>query len=123
MVLVDEAEHALVPRTAVAMEDIRAALRPVGIELDDELGVVTFASPCVIRGKLAGHIVMRGEKAPISILVMPYETVSARLTVERSDLKGVLVPMSRGTIAILGAPEEELSKIESKVLSVFKWQV
>ena len=123
MVLVDEAEHALVPRDPVGLEDIRAALRPVGIELDDELGVVTFASPCVVRGKLAGHIVVRGEKAPISILVMPNETVSDRLTVERADLKGVLLPLSGGTIAILSAPGEELTRIESKVLTVFRWQV
>ena len=123
MALVDEAEHALVPRAPVALEDIRAALRPVGIDLSDELGMVTFASPCVVRGKLAGHIVMQGEKAPISILLMPNESVSGRLTVERSDLKGVLLPMKQGTIAILGAPEEELTGIENKVLSLFSWHV
>ena len=123
MTLVDEAEFALASRSPVALEDIRIALRPVGIELDDELGVVTFASPCVVRGKLAGHIVMRGKKAPISILLMPNETLARRLTLERSDLKAVLLPMQQGTIAILGAPEEELAGIESKVLSLFKWQV
>ena len=123
MALVDEAEHALVPRAPVSLEDIRAALKPVGIDLNGEPGVVTFASPCVVRGKLAGHIVIKGEKAPISILLMPNESVSGRLTIERSDLKGVLLPMKQGAIAILGAPEEELSAIENKVLSLFKWQV
>ncbi len=123
MALVDEAQHALVPRTPVSLEEIRATLKPVGIDLDDKPGVVTFVSPCVVRGKLAGHMVMQGETAPISILLMPNQSVPDRLTVERSDLKGVLIPMQQGTIAILGAPEEALTGIEIKVLSLFKWEV
>ena len=122
MVLVDQAEHALVPKTPIVLREIRAALKPVGVGLNEELGVVTFANPCVVRGKLAGHIVMQGAQAAISILLLPHETVRGRTTVERADLKAVLLPMKQGTIAILGAPDEELADIENKVLSVFNWR-
>ena len=126
--VVTEAEHALVSTTPVALEDIRIALASVGVELYGEFAgvrqfVVTFASPCVVRGKLAGHIVVRGETAPISILLMPSETVSERVTLQRADLKAVLLPLRQGTIAILAAPQEELASIERKVLSLFRWQV
>lgn len=121
--LIDEAEHALVPVVPVALQQIRASLKPVGIDLTREIGVVTFASPCVVRGKLAGHLVLRGEKAPISILMMPNESLAERLDVDERDSVGVVVPSGRGAIAIVGARGEPLEAIENLLRNAVRWSV
>ena len=119
--LINEAEHALLPNTPVDLRRIREALMPVGVELVTEIGVVTFASPCVLRGKLAGHIVLRGEKSHISVLFMPNESIDARLSFNRGESVGIVVPRGRGSIAIVGAPGEPLEAVESLVRRSLQW--
>lgn len=120
--LIDEAQHALAPTDPVTLQDIEVALRPVGVALEREIGVVTFASPCFVRGKVAGHLVVQGEKAPISVLLMPSERVKARSMVTGMELRGYLIPTAKGAIAIVGAPGEALEGIEDRVRAAVRWE-
>ena len=120
--LINEATHALVPQDPVQLEAIRAALRPAGVSIEKSIGVVTFASPCVVRGKLAGHLVLRGRLAPISVLLSPGAQLRSPQTVDAPDLHGLVVPSSAGTIAIVGAPGEELDELVEQLLSAVLWQ-
>ena len=113
--IIAEEAYALEPTAPISLSRIQLALNPLGISMEHEVGTVTFASPCVVRGKLAGHLVIRGEKAPITVMVMPREPLDARLMVGESNAVGVIVPSGAGSIAILGAPGERLDGIEKLV--------
>lgn len=117
----NEAQHALIPTAPVGLPQIRESLMPVGVELERETGVVTFASPCLIRGQLAGHIVLRGGKSHISVLLMPNESLPAQLAVNESGSVGIVVPDGRGSIAIIGAPGECLDALASALCRSLRW--
>ena len=121
--LINQAAHALVPQDPVDPAVMQAALKPAGVAIGDPIGVVTFASPCIVRGKMAGHLVVRGELAPISVLLIPGTAVEGTQIVKGPDLEGLLVPSSHGTIAVVGVPGEALDAIVARLRSSVRWQV
>lgn len=120
--VIEVAQHALAASKPVAWAQVQLALRPAGVGLSGDIGVVTFASPCVVRGKIAGHIVIRGDKAPVTVLLMPSERVRVRSSFGGPDYRGYLVPTDVGTIAIVGAPEEGLERFEDQVRAAVRWK-
>jgi len=120
--LIAQAQFSFQPRDPVALERIRSVLQPLGVDLTDEIGTVTFASPCVVRGRLAGHLVVQGEKAPITVLLMPRERVRERAPLTDDNMNGYLLPADEGAIAIIGAPGERLEAIEQRVRAAVRWQ-
>ena len=53
---------------------------------------VTFAGPCIVRGKLSGHIVVQGETAPVTVFLIKEQLVSNRATIRSDHYTGVVVP-------------------------------
>ncbi len=119
--LVDEAERTLPVGEPVSVSHIRSVLKSVGVGLGQDIGEVTFVGPCVVRGKVAGHVMLRGKTAPISVLLMPGERVSARALFVDGGHRGVLLPAKSGAIAIVAAPGEALEAIEVRVRSAVRW--
>jgi len=119
--LIAEAGYALDARGPVSEDEIAAALMPVGLGLDGPIGEVTFASRCLVRGRLAGHLVLRGESAPVTVFLIPHSLVEVRADVSSPTLAGFVMPDGLGTIAIVGAPGEQLAGIEEKVRAAVRW--
>lgn len=119
--LVDEAERTLPVGKPVSVSHIQSVLKSVGVGLGQDIGEVTFVGPCVVRGKVAGHVMLRGKTAPISVLLMPGERVSSRALFVDGGHRGVLLPGKNGAIAIVAAPGEALEAIEVRVRSAVRW--
>ena len=121
--LIHNAPYALTAKGPVQAPAMRAALSPVGVGVEGSIGEVTFASRCFVRGNLAGHLVVKGKTAPVTIFLIPSEQVTARTTVTNPLLSGILLPSGPGTIAIVGAPGEILDEIEARVQKFVRWSV
>ncbi len=121
MALVAEAGYALAARGPVSEEEVAAALLPVGLGLEGEIGDVTFASRCLVRGRLAGHLVLRGDTAPVTVFLIPHAMVEERADVRSATLAGFVLREGQGTIAIVGAPGEQLAGIEARVRAAVRW--
>ena len=119
---VNEELFALTASGPVGEEELQALIKPVGLELTGYIGNVTFATLCVVRGKITGHLVMEGEKAPVTVLLMPNERVKERSVIREDHLRGMIVPQGNGALVIVGAPGEPLDSIASRVQSVVRWQ-
>ena len=119
--LIQDAPYALSAKGPVHATEILAALRPVGVSVYGEIGPVTFASRCFVRGNLAGHLVLKGATAPVTIFLIPSEQVAKRTAVTSPHLSGILLPNGPGTIAIIGAPGEVLEDIEARIQEVVRW--
>jgi len=119
--LVNGAPDALAAGVPVSSSDISAALEPVGLDLDGEIGDVTYAGRCLVRGKLSGHIVVQGDTAPITVFLINEQLVSDRATIRSNHYTGVVLPQGSGTIAIVSLPGEALEKVEARVRSAIRW--
>jgi hypothetical protein len=90
-------------------------------QLDHGAGLISYAQSCKINGKTVPHLVIQGEHGPVTILLMPDETVAEAVSLDGENIHGVILPVGSGSIAIIGAREERLEHIEKSVLNSVMW--
>ena len=86
---------------------------------DDAL--ITYAAPCVINGKKAPHLVIQGQYGPVTIVLLPGEAVAEATPLDGENVRGVILPVGEGSIAIIGNREEELEPIQENVVNSLTW--
>ena len=119
--LVNGAPYALAAGKPVSGGEISAALAPVGLDLAGEIGNVTYAGRCMVRGKVLGHIVVQGETAPVTVFLIGEQLVAERATIRSNRYSGIVVRQGAGTIVIVGTTGESLEKIEARIRSAIRW--
>ena len=65
------------------------ALRGIGAEATGDLGDVLFANLCVFKERRIAHIILKGRSAPVTVMIMPREPVSAPRHIWSDDQKGL----------------------------------
>jgi hypothetical protein len=109
--------------TDVAVSDERLA-RAVPASLatyERGTALITYAQACVINGNDVPHLVIQGQHGPVTILLMPEEKVSAVTPFDGESVKGVILPVGEGSIAIIGNRDERLEPIQKNVLNSVAW--
>jgi len=109
--------------TDVAVSDARLE-RVVSADvahLDHSAGLITYAQTCIVNGREVPHLVLQGEHGPVTILLMPEQTVSGPESVIGESVQGVIIPVGEGSIAIFGEREEALDRYQRKVLDSVTW--
>jgi len=115
------ATYALAPTARVSEQQINAVLRPVGLAISGKVGRVTFAGRCKIKGRKAGHLVIRGTHAPIVVFLMPHQRVARVEVVHGSELDALLLPAPGGAIAVVGHPGRGIEQVASQVRAAVSW--
>jgi hypothetical protein len=90
-------------------------------QMDHAAGLITYAQSCVINGHEVPHLVIQGEKGPVTILLLPDEMVTEAILLSDEFSEGVILPVGNGSIAIIGVRGEQLEKIEQSVLDSVVW--
>jgi hypothetical protein len=85
-----------IPSSALAY-----ALARTGVRLEGDVGDVTYANTCWFRGRGVPHLVVRSAAGPVTIMVLPHESLPRRRPFDEGGYRGVLVPAARGSIAVL----------------------
>ncbi len=107
-------QHHLHDDNNVALAKLNTLLFDFNLRLDSSLGKINYAGSCTI-GKTKGvHIVVQADTGPVTILLMPDETLKFRKAVNAADFSGVVVPMNNGSFAIVGGKQESLSNLEQR---------
>jgi hypothetical protein len=109
--------------TDVAVSDDRLARAvPASLAVYDRgEALITFAAPCVINGNSVPHLVVQGQHGPVTILLMPDEEVAEATPIDGVNVKGVILPVGSGSIAIVGGRDEPLEPIKKNVVNSVTW--
>ncbi len=109
--------------TDVAVPDDRLArVVPASLAVfDRDQTLITYAQPCVINGHKVPHLVIQGERGPVTILLMPEEMVGEATPIDGENVKGVILPVGNGSIAIIGDRDERLEPIQKNVVNSVTW--
>ncbi|MBT8091194.1 MAG: DUF3379 domain-containing protein [Gammaproteobacteria bacterium] len=110
-----------VSTTPVSSARLARAVPADVASLDHSAGLITYARSCEINGKTVPHLVIQGEHGPVTILLMPDEALAEAVPLDGENIHGVIVPVGAGSIAIIGAREERLERIENNVLNSVNW--
>ena len=89
--------------------------------MDTGIGLVTYAQSCVINGRKVPHLVIQGERGPVTILLMPEQKVDGVQPIDGQSINGVILPVGDGSIAIIGETGEDLERIQNNVNSSVTW--
>lgn len=90
--------------------------------MNHDAGLITYARSCNINGHTVPHLVIQGAHGPITLLLMPEEAVAESQTLDGDNIHGVILPVGNGSIAIIGAREEDLTRVEKSVLNSVSWR-
>lgn len=85
------------------------------------LGQVRYAVRCRIRRFRGLHLVVAGERGPVTVLLMPGERLSGPEELDAPGLSGVLIPTGYGSMAVVGQPEESLTSVTARVQDAVAW--
>ncbi len=87
-----------------------------------DAGLITYAESCEINGNVVPHLVIQGERGPVTIILLPDEKTDAPTPFEGGGFSGLLVPVGEGSIAIIGEEgPENLDRIREKFVSSAAW--
>ncbi len=121
---VDHEPMALLPSSTPVSDSRLANAVPNRIAtMNRGIGLITFAEFCSINGKDVPHLVIQGERGPITILLMPHEKVAEATTFDGVNIRGVILPVGDGSIAIIGDREEPLEEVQQNVLDSVMWSI
>lgn len=112
----------LVTDVAVSDQQFAAVARPALVEMDRSIGLISYAMSCKINGHEVPHLVIQGVAGPVTILLMPHETVAQAEEIVGQSIHGVILPVGKGSIAIVGARTEELDQWREKVIEKVQWK-
>ena len=119
---VDHEPAALLPSsTPVSDTQLLRAVPEDIATMNRAAGLITYAQSCTINGKDVPHLVVQGAHGPITILLMPHESVAQATTLNGVNIKGIILPVGDGSIAIIGDREEQLDQVKQNVLDSVMW--
>lgn len=102
---------------------LRRVVRSGNASIDRDVGLITYARSCVINRRQVPHLVMQGENGPITLLLMPDESVAGAEVIEGESIEGVVLPVGEGSIAIIGNRGEDLDAIRQRVVDSVTWSI
>jgi hypothetical protein len=109
--------------TAVAEERLAQVVNDDIGTMDRDIGLVTYAMSCKINGRTIPHLIIQGEKGPITLLLMPEEMVTMPVPLSGKSIHGVILPVGNGSIAIIGGRDERLDEIQERVVNSVEWSI
>jgi hypothetical protein len=119
---VDHEPKALQPSaTPVSDTQLSHAVPESVAAMNHDAGLITFAASCSINGNDVPHLVIQGARGPITILLMPQESIEEATSIEGINIKGIILPVGSGSIAIIGDREEQLDQVKKNVLDSVMW--
>ena len=108
---------------AVSDESLDSVVRPEIASMNRDLGLITYAMSCKINGREVPHLVMQGEKGPVTILLMPFEMIDGPIRLDGQSIEGVILPVGDGSIAIIGERGEPIDQLTKEVRESVKWSI
>ncbi|HSS63971.1 MAG TPA: DUF3379 family protein [Gammaproteobacteria bacterium] len=120
--LIRYADYAMERKIPLGNQIVAKAIARAGLELEGSLEKVTFAGNCLLQQKIAGHLVMQGEKAPITVFLIREMEIDSRVTIRNDNLRGLVVPVDKGAIVVVGAPDESFTELVERITAAVRWR-
>lgn len=118
--IVNEPE-ALAATEVLKQAVVRTKLSEFGIGLNAALSKVTHLTFCEVGDTHGVHLVMEGDNGPITLLFLPTRKIDKLIPLERDGFVGYITPAELGSMAIVGAQNEPLEKIQTEVSQAIEW--
>jgi hypothetical protein len=107
----------------IPLAALELVLRRSRVRLDrSALGDVVYAHSCWFRGQWVPHLVLRTAAGPVTVMVLPAESVDRVQRFDEGGYAGVIAPAAVGAVAVLSrgdaAVDEPLARVQRALAAV-----
>ena len=105
----------------VPAAEASAIMAKAGVALDMSSDKVMYAQTCPFRGHTVPHLVVSTARGPITVIVLPDETVKHRTTFHEGGMSGVITPAPHGSVAVLAQGDENIDAVAQQIQQSVRW--
>jgi hypothetical protein len=116
-----EAGSRVVSTEAVPERILNSVVSKDVVQMSPGIGLITYARSCIVNGRSIPHLVIQGERGPVTLLLMPDETIDGPIPLQGRSINGVILPLGEGSIAIIGVSEEKIDEVSHRVIDSVNW--
>jgi hypothetical protein len=80
-----------------------------------EMPRLRYAGRCTIAASNGAHLVLDGERGPVTALFMPERRIAAPSRLEDDRFEALLVPTAHGALALIGEAREPLADMAERI--------
>lgn len=114
--------EALVATAPLPAARVNAVLSQFGVGLRGDPGVVVFARNCPFDGHDVPHLVVRTASGPVTVMLLLHRAVRAPEHLVTPGYEGYLLPVGRGSIAVLGHEVPDPDGLARRIEAALAWQ-
>lgn len=109
----------------VSMATINGIMANVGVQFKERFDFadieVQVASDCLIAREHSLHMVVKGEKGPITMMIIPNFPVKNEFSISDSRFEGIISPTPNGNLVVIGEKDESLDRYTILLASNINW--
>ncbi|MCH8958898.1 MAG: DUF3379 family protein, partial [Proteobacteria bacterium] len=107
----------------VPYQRLEAVLRRSRMTMPDGVARVSYARSCIFRGRLVPHLVVQGEKGPVTVMILPDLEIAGPTSFSEQGFFGTILPAAVGSIAIIGGEERDLEEVSEPIVQSLRWDI
>ncbi len=113
--------HALNVYMDVPKNSIDTMLASYGGKLSGPIGNVSFLGHCIVGGHTGIHIVLSTPKGLVTVMILPMQAINKPVALVDNDLKGIVYPSQKGSIAIVAKDKLSIKSTRNKINQNLNW--
>ena len=107
----------------VPYQRLERVLRKSRMAMPDGLAEVSYARSCIFRGRLVPHLVIQGEKGPVTVMILPDLEVAGPTSFSEQGFFGTILPAATGSIAIIAGEKSDLKEVSEPIVRSLRWDI
>jgi hypothetical protein len=105
----------------VTAADVKETLAQAGVAIDMGSDKVMYAHSCLFRGHVVPHLVVSTPQGPVTVMVLPHESVKHRMSFHEDGMSGVITPAPHGSLAVIMQGSENIDAVAEQVQQSVRW--
>jgi hypothetical protein len=105
----------------VTAADVKETLAQAGVAIDMSSDKVMYAHSCLFRGHVVPHLVVSTSQGPVTVMVLPHESVKHRMSFHEDGMSGVITPAPHGSLAVIMQGNENIDAVAQQVQQSVRW--
>jgi hypothetical protein len=105
----------------VTAAGVKETLGQAGVAIDMDSGKVRYAHNCLFRGHMVPHLVVSTPQGPVTVMVLPHESVKQSVSFHEDGMSGVITPAPHGSLAVIMQGNENIDAVAQQVQQSVRW--
>jgi hypothetical protein len=105
----------------VSADELNHALDGAGVAFHITSDRIVYAQSCWFHGHYVPHLVVQTARGPATVMILRHEQVSRRRSFHEAGMSGVIVPVERGSIAVVERGGDNLGEVAGQLSQDVQW--